>query len=393
MGERISGSRPTVVSHSAASVAFAPGRLNLIGEHIDYHGLSVLPMALERGVQIRFTPRDDRRIVLGNASPSFSPLDFQMGPELVPGSPGEWGNYVKAAALLAWDRFGCRFGIDGHVAADLPPASGLSSSSALVVAMALALLHRNEVPIAFVELAEAAAEGERFVGTAGGGMDQAASLLGRQGYAVRIGFEPLSARAVPIPPGWRFLVAHSGVEAAKSGSAQEAYNRRRAETTRGLAEVADRLGLPGASAWDLLATQPPEALFETAATLEPPRAAWVRHVLSEARRVDHAEAAMMAADLGAFGHWLTASHTSLRDDYQVSHPRLDRLVEAALEAGAAGARLTGAGFGGCMLAVCDEERLGRVRAALAGALEGTGSGVSMKPFDAQAGAGAFVGAG
>lgn len=376
-----------------ASVAFAPGRLNLIGEHIDYHGLSVLPMALERGVRIRFTPRDDGRIVVANSNPAFAPLDFPMGPELVPGSPGEWGNYVKAAARLAWERFGCRSGIDAHVAANLPPASGLSSSSALVVAVSLALLHRNDVPIPFLELAEAAAEGERFVGTAGGGMDQAASLLGRQGHAVRIGFEPLSARAVSIPGGWSFLVAHSGVEAAKSGGAREAYNLRRSETTRGLAEVADRLGLAGASPWDLLATQPSEALFETAATLEPPRAAWVRHVLSEARRVDEAEGAMVARDLEAFGHWLTASHTSLRDDYQVSHPRLDRLVDAALEAGAAGARLTGAGFGGCMLAVCDEKRLPSVRLALAGALERNGSGVAAEPFEARAGAGAFVGTG
>jgi galactokinase len=299
---------------------------------------------------------------------------------------------VKAAAVVARDRYGCGRGIMGQVDSDLPPAAGLSSSSALVVATALALLHANDVPISFIELAEAAAEGERFVGTAGGGMDQAASLLGRQGHALRIDFAPLSVRAVPIPLDWRIVVAHSGVEAAKSGGAQNAYNLRRAETTRGLAQVAGLLGLPGASPWDLLATHSSEVLFDTAASLEEPRAAWVRHVISEARRVNEAEAAMVAQDLDAFGHWLTASHASLRDDYEVSHPRLDVLVDAALAAGAAGARLTGAGFGGCMLAVCDRSRLGAVRQALATTLDDNEAD-AVRPFEARAGSGAFVGTG
>jgi galactokinase len=370
---------------------FAPGRVNLIGEHIDYHGLSVLPMALERGVRILFSPLDEPRVVLENADPSFAPVDFAMGPGVTRGPPGDWGNYVKAAALVASERFGCRRGITGRVASDLPPAAGLSSSSALVVATALALLYSNDVPISFLELAEAAAKGEQFVGTAGGGMDQAASLLGRKGHAIRIGFSPLAARAVPIPRDWTVLVAHSGVEAAKSGGAQEAYNLRRAESTRGLAEVAERLGIPDASPWELLSTQPPDLLFETAAALEEPRAAWVRHVLAEARRVDEAEAALVAGDLEAFGHWVTASHRSLRDDYQVSHPRLDRLVEAALDAGAAGARLTGAGFGGCMLAVCDGASRGPVARALADELDRSGAGGGLRPFVARPGAGAFVG--
>lgn len=378
------------VSDRPAAVAFAPGRVNLIGEHIDYHGLSVLPMALERGIRIRFTPRVDSRIVLANADPRFGTLDFDLAAELTPGPAGHWGNYVMAAALVARDRFGCRRGIEGRVESDLPPAAGLSSSSALVVATALALLHGHEGPIPLLELAEAAAEGERFVGTAGGGMDQAASLLGRRGHVLRIGFGPLSVRTLPLPGSWRVVVAHSGVEAAKSGAAQEAYNRRRTETTRGLTELARDLGTPGAAPRELLAAHATAVLLDAAAALPEPRAAWVHHVISEARRVDEAEAALLAGELDAFGHRLLASHASLRDRYEVSHPRLDRLVNAACTAGAAGARLTGAGFGGCMLAVCAADRLDAVREALAGALDRESTPGVLAPFEARAGSGASV---
>jgi galactokinase len=373
--------------------AFAPGRVNLIGEHIDYHGLSVLPMALERGIRIHFTPRGDRRILLENTDPAFAPLDFDLGPGLTRGPPGDWGNYAKAAAALAWDHFGCRRGIQGRLESDLPPAAGLSSSSALVVALSLALLHVSDRNIPFLELAEAAAEGERFVGTAGGGMDQAASLLGRQGHALRIGFGPLTAQAIAVPADWSILVAHSGVQAEKSGTAQKAYNLRRSETTRGLAEVAERLGRPGATPRELLESHSSEAILEVAAALDEPRAAWVHHVVAEARRVDHAQAALVAGDLDAFGRELVASHRSLRDLYEVSHPRLDRLVETALGAGAAGARLTGAGFGGCMLAVCRAEEAESLLDTLADASGPSRAGVGMAPFEARAGTGAFVGLG
>lgn len=380
-------------SAGALFEAFAPGRVNLIGEHIDYHGLSVLPMALERGIRLHFTPRDDHRILLENADRAFAPLDFELGPGLRRGPPGDWGNYAKAAAALAWNHFGCRRGIEGRLESDLPSAAGLSSSSALVVALSLALLHVADRNIPFLELAEAAAEGERFVGTAGGGMDQAASLLGRQGHALRIDFRPLAVQAIAMPSDWSVLVAHSGVEAEKSGAAQEAYNLRRSETTRGLTEVARRLGRPGAAPRELLRSFASETLLDAASTLDEPRDAWVHHVLAEARRVDQAQAALAAGNLEAFGRELVASHRSLRDLYGVSHPRLDSLVETALAAGAAGARLTGAGFGGCMLAVCRTDEAEALLETLAAVSESSRDGVGMAPFEAMAGTGAFVGLG
>ena len=371
-------------------LSFAPGRVNLIGEHIDYHALPVLPMALERGVRIRFTPREDERILLENADTSFPARDFRMVPGLAPGPLGDWGNYARAAAVTALETFHCRRGIEGQVTSDLPPAAGLSSSSALMVAMCQALLHADRREVPPLVLAEAAAEGERFVGTAGGGMDQAASLLGRAGHALRIEFAPLAAEPVPIPGDWRVVVAHTGVRAEKSGGAQEAYNARRSETTTGLARIAADVGRPGASPSELLARVPTDELLAAAAGLEEPVASWVRHILNEAVRVEQATEALRGGELLAFGRLLNASHDSLRDLYEVSHPRLDALVEAALAAGAAGARLTGAGFGGCMLAVCEAAAVDEVRSRLAARQATFDPAPELAPFVAVPGPGASV---
>ncbi len=251
-------------------------------------------------------------------------------------------------------RFGAQVGMEAMVASDLPPAAGLSSSSALVVGTALALLRASGRSPDALALAEELARGEQFVGTRGGGMDQAVSLGGRAGHALRIEFSPLRWTPVPLPADWRVVVAHSGVRAEKSGPAQHAYNERRRAGEAALAAVSAVLGRRGASYPELLVVAPEGVLLETAArVLEPRLAACFRHVVTETQRVVAAEDLLLAGDLTGFGGLLTLSHVSLRDDYRVSHPRLDALVDAALDAGAEGARLTGAGFGGCMLAVCE----------------------------------------
>jgi galactokinase len=153
-------------------------------------------------------------------------------------------------------------------------------------------------------------EGERFVGTRGGGMDHAAALASKEGCASLVSFRPLAVRHVPVPPEWTFLAADSLVRAEKSGAARERYN-------------AARNG-PGAAA----------------------------HVAGESARVHAAVEAMERGDAEAFGRLLQESHASLRDRLKVSCEALDRLVDAAMEAGATGARLTGAGFGGCALVFC-----------------------------------------
>ena len=347
-------------------VVRAPGRVNLIGEHIDYCGLSVLPMALRQSVRIAFHPRSDQETRLVNRDPRFAPSAFAVSEGILRAPAGDWGNYARAAAQALAQRFPDLRGIDALVESDLPIAAGLSSSSALVVAMALAIMHANRVTVPSLELMDLLGRGERYVGTAGGGMDQAIILGARAGCASRIDFHPLRLTPTAVPPDWQFIVAWSLVHAEKSGAAQQAYNERTRQCDEARRLVAARLGRRDDITYPaLLAAAPVEELLEAAGTtLSGVLARRFRHVVTEATRVPQAEAAMAAGDFAAFGQLLDASHQSLRDDYDVSHPELDRLVELAREAGAAGARLTGAGFGGSIVALCRVERAPGVVAAL-----------------------------
>lgn len=350
-------------------VVRAPGRVNLIGEHTDYNGLPVLPMALDREIVLRYQARRDRRVVLTNADPRFPPQDFTLGADIPPEPAGAWGNYVRAAAQALWRETGPLAGIEGEVSSTLPTAAGLSSSSALVVASALALLDAAARDVPRPALMEMLARGERYVGLEGGGMDQAISLGGLAGHAMRIDFRPvLRLTPVPVPPGWRFIIAPSGVEAAKSAGARDAYNLRVRECRAALAAVAGHgLGVaPPADYRELLDRVPaPEALAVAEGLLEDTLLRRFRHVVTEAVRVDEAERALHDEDLERFGTLLDASHASLRDDFQVSIPALDELVVIAREGGAAGARLTGAGLGGCIVAVAEASRVEGVIEALA----------------------------
>ena len=142
-------------------VVWAPGRVNLIGEHIDYHGLAVLPMALERRVQVRYRARVDRRI--SARSESYGRREFEWTADLTPVAAGDWENYLRAAARAVAGKWGILYGIDATVTSDLPPAAGLSSSSALLVAFTLALLQANDQTASFEELMEILPDGEQFV--------------------------------------------------------------------------------------------------------------------------------------------------------------------------------------------------------------------------------------
>ncbi|MFN0242983.1 MAG: galactokinase [Planctomycetota bacterium] len=332
----------------------APGRVNLIGEHVDYNGLPVLPIAIERAVHVMLRVRDDARVQLANVDAAFAPRAFEIADAIPPYAPGDWGNYAKAAAQILRARFGIQRGFDAAVWSDIPPAAGLSSSSALVVACTLALVQANELDVPRETLAEIAATGERYVGTHSGGMDQAICLGARAGHAALIRFEPLSLEHLRVPADWRFVIAHSGVEAKKSGAAQAAYNTRVRECRDALATLSRH---EGARSWprtyrglalrvsidelaDVARTALPDVLLRR-----------FRHVVTENRRVLDARDALLAGDAKRFGELMNASHESLRSDYEVSCPELDALVGRMRERGALGARLTGAGFGGCVVAL------------------------------------------
>ena len=353
----------------------APGRVNLIGEHIDYNGLPVLPMALDRAVRIDFATLDEPVVRLTSAAPGCEPTEFRLDRPVVRALQGDWSNYVRAAAwglvenkgpLEACDR--SLRGIEGQVDSDLPVASGLASSSALVVAGALALLKANDVEVAPLDLAALTARAEQFTGVRGGGMDQAACLCGVAGHALRIDFDPLRTTPVPMPDDWRWIVASSLAPAEKSRGAMAAYNARTRECSEALAQVVAALpsgGAPSRSYRALTGAFPVDELLDRAARAVGPRLLpRFRHVVTERRRVEEAQRAMAEARIDEFGALMVQSHRSLRDDYEVSTPALDEIVSIALDAGAAGARLTGAGFGGCAIVLCSRRAAPTVAEAL-----------------------------
>lgn len=346
----------------------APGRVNLIGEHVDYAGLPVFPMALQYAVHVAVRPRDDGLVRVASSDPGYPPREFQLGPEIEPFSDGDWGNYVKAAAVAAVSRYGADDrGADLWIRSEVPVAAGLSSSSALVVAVLKSLLDVSEIDADPIELAAIAADAEQYVGTRGGGMDQAISVCASQGCAARIEFEPVRVTPVPVPDDWRFVVADTGVQAHKSGNAKETYNRRRAAVEESVERVGEELGLADGdrSYVRLLSEHDTGELMAVAQrVLDDRLLRRFRHVVTEADRTRRAEAAMRESDAVAFGTLMNASHESLRDDFEVSGPELDRLVALARGAGALGARLTGAGMGGCIVALCTPDRVDSVLEAL-----------------------------
>jgi len=347
--------RRTFGAGGGVRVVEVPGRVNLIGEHIDYHGLSVLPMAIGRRVRVAFRTREDRRIRAVSAG-SYGEREFEWTPELRPVAPGDWENYVRAAAQAVGLQWGVGAGVDAAVVSDLPAAAGLSSSTALLVAFTLGLLERNP---GFEALMEVLPEGEQFVGTRGGGMDHAAVLASRAGCASLIAFDPPSVRPVPVPASWGFLVAHSLEIAEKSGGAREEYNARRKAGSTALARLgfgSYRAALEGRSCEEaarLAGELPHEAEHDS-----------FLHVVTEAWRVKQAVRAMEEDDAGRFGRLLVESHASLRDRLKVSCAALDRLVDAAMASGALGARLTGAGFGGCAVVFAPKTDLAGLRRKL-----------------------------
>ncbi len=354
-------------STPARWLAIAPGRVNLIGEHTDYNGLPVFPIAIDRDVRIEFDVADEPVVRLDSPEARFDPFAFQLKRPIEAAAQGDWSNYVRAAARgLLEHGAPLERGIEGTVTGDVPIASGLSSSSALVVASALALLKANGATLPRLELAALMAHAERFVGLEGGGMDQAACLHGREGHALRIEFEPLRVTPVAVPEGWRWVVASSLVRAEKSGAAREAYNERARqcrEALRGVRGLARDVPL---TYRDLVVVDDLDGLLRHARrVLAPVLFRRFRHVVTEGRRVAQAEVAMRDGDVRRFGDLMVRSHESLRDDYEVSTGELDAIVEVALGAGAAGARLTGAGFGGCAVVLCDDATVAPVMEALA----------------------------
>jgi len=313
-------------------VASAPGRVNLIGEHTDYNGGFVLPCAIDRRIAV----------AVGAGEGALYSADFDQTRQ-IDDKDSSWADYPRGVAWAIGEAGHEIGGFRAAFAGDVPLGSGLSSSAAIEAATALALDAFFGLGVGRTDLALACQQAENdYVGVGTGIMDQYASLLCEAGAALLVDCRSLDAESVPLDlqaAGLALVVCDTRVE---RGLADTGYNDRRATCER----AASMLGveeLRDATEGDL----------DLLSGAELKRA---RHVISENARVLEAVEALRDRDFEEFGRLMFASHASLRDDYEVSTPELDTFVRAAQQHGARGARLTGAGFGGCAIALVPEDK-------------------------------------
>ncbi|MBO9520995.1 MAG: galactokinase [Nocardioidaceae bacterium] len=315
----------------------APGRVNLIGEHLDYNGGRCLPIALTQRTRVSVAPSDDGQLNITSGGLSWSGLPVERAEG--------WASYV-AGVLWALD---VDVALTLEVSSDVPIGAGLSSSAALECATAVAVDALLELGRSSAELAAACVRAETsYVGAPTGGLDQTTAMFARAGQALLLDFATASLTRVPWHPeedGLSLLVVDTRVA---HDHAEGGYRDRREECERAaallgvehLAHATSLDGLPGELAGR------------------------ARHVVSEQARVDAFADAVRDRDWKSAGTLMTASHASLRDDFEVSCPELDTVVDVALEHGALGARMTGGGFGGAAIVLVPEEQAAAVRVAV-----------------------------
>jgi galactokinase len=319
----------------------APGRVNLIGEHTDYNEGYVLPMAIDRAIHIILRPRPDSRV-------SVHSLDYDETAQFDAAAPQrggpQWAEYIKGVAW-AMQADGLRLrGWEGVLTGDIPRGAGLSSSAALEIAAGLAFAAAADLQPDPVKLAKLGRQAENeWVGVRCGIMDQMACAASKQGHALLLDCRTLAYEHIPLPPDVRIAILDT---ATRRGLVDSAYNERRAACE----QAAQRLGVRALRDLD-------EAGFRSrAGALDDITQRRARHVVSENGRVLQAVEALRRGDAAALGRLLDVSHTSLRDDFEVSSEALNSIVAIARrQPGCYGARMTGAGFGGCAVALVQQE--------------------------------------
>ncbi|MEM7273405.1 MAG: galactokinase family protein [Actinomycetota bacterium] len=362
----------------------SPGRINLIGDHTDYCGLPVLPMAIAEGIDVA-AAIDSRPGIR-----AVSTLDGVSIDSDVAGERTGWGRYVLAVndqlAPLNRSGRGAELAFDG----DLPSTGGLSSSSALAVGTVAALNQLWELGLDGDRIVELTLAAERAAAVAGGAMDQTVITFASPANALLIGFDPAARTPIPIPAGFRWIAGYSGTKAPKGDSAADAYNSfvlaSRAAATLLARAVGGDAGSPAQlsrvrdAPADAVAALPTVTVAEAAdltggesLDLPPDRPLDLRtsaeHVLSEATRVEAAADALRSGDRAMMGRLMDESHESL-GRYGSTTDGLDRLVVAARGAGADGARVTGAGFGGWAIALASDRTADAVAEAMIAACGG-----------------------
>ncbi len=332
-------------------VAYAPGRVNLIGEHTDYNDGFVLPCAIDRGTAVAIGDAADAMIAVTSA-------DYGEGDSFDPGqvfqaAPG-WRTHVRAIAAVFRARGIAIGGARIAIAGDVPQGAGLSSSASLGVALAAAFDRQGALDGTTLALIAQAAEND-FVGCACGNMDQLIAAHGQANAALLIDCRSLATNPVPLPDDMAVLIVHSGIT---RGLVDSAYNERRAACEA----VAAQLGVAALRDIDLPALQAAEP------ALDPLAYRRARHVVSENARTLAMAAALTASDWPIIAALMAASHASMRDDFEITLPQIDQLVATLAEAtgGVGGARMTGGGFGGCVVALTHIDRIPALRDAAMG---------------------------
>ena len=332
------------------TVASAPGRVNLIGEHLDYNGGPVLPFAVQRRIWVAAAPADE--FLLVSAAAGGTVVRREEGP---PFGGGEWTDYVMGVVRELRARGRAPAGARIAVVSDLPPGAGLSSSAALSVAAGAALGRLTGPGLSADDLAELAYRAEHdYVGVRCGRMDQTVAVHAAVGSAMLFETATGVRRSYPVP--FRTWILPTGVDHTL---ADGGYNTRRTECERALDLCRRRWpGLPS------LAALEPDALLEAVEVLPAPLDRRVRHVITETARTRAAAAALERHDVIEVGRLLAEGHLSLWHDYECSVEQADLLVRAAVECGALGARLTGAGWGGSVIMLAPEARDDEIVAAV-----------------------------
>ncbi len=348
-------------------ITFAPGRVNLIGEHTDYNGGNVLPMAIDLGTMCAASHRDDGRFGLHSRQVN-GPI-AQIDPATVdPASANGWLGYVVGALVIARERGWFTGGVDLSIDADLPLGAGLSSSASLECAVLTAVIGLGRAEVAPVEVALAAQEVEHtWAHVPCGIMDQASCMLAQAGSALLLDSATLDSRAIPLHLdrlGLQVLLIDTNV---RHDLADGAYADRRATCER----AASALGVRHLA-------EIPLGELARIGSLPEPEARRARHVITEQARVADAVAAFSGADPAALGRAFAGSHSSLSRDYEVSCPELDVAVSAAVVGGAAAARMTGGGFGGNVVTLCRPDAVARVQDSVRQAL--TRDGLAAPTF-------------
>lgn len=330
----------------------APGRVNLIGEHTDYNDGFVMPAAIDFYTRVAAAVREDHTVSIHSVN--FSD-DIEFDLNKIDRMPDHWSNYARGVAWALQQTGHSLRGADLWVEGTVPIGAGLSSSASLEIAVAFALAAFNGPPLEPAELARIGQRAEsEFVGMRCGIMDQFIACLGEEGHALMLDCRSLEYRLLPLDDHVAIVVCNTMV---KHELASSEYNTRRAECEEGIRHLAPFL--PGISSLrDVRLAQVeshskdlPETIYRRC-----------RHVVSENQRVEKAAEALRSHDLKKFGRLMAESHESLRENYEVSCPELDLMVELANQCqGVYGARMTGGGFGGSTVNLVERKAAGRFR--------------------------------